>query len=261
MNLALFVIVYCSLICHCAEGAVGARALLKGFYKVEFETNGGKGRSVMYAHDGVMLGGNSAFAHLGVYQEVDGEVVMEITTQRHNHDPSYKAMLGNDVRIICITGRPDGDIFHFFGGVQDMPGVTFKSVMTPLKEDEVVSRPGAVGAGGIANGLYSIHLKMLDGIGGGNTGVMLLHNGRILGGDAFFYYVGGYTTANGRWKGQILNQEHTPTRGQDPVFGGHEVGIGFSGTCSDEDAFIEATALAGKRSVRFTAALKLLRRA
>ena len=235
--------------------------MLKGFYKVEFATNGGQGRAVMYVHDGIMLGGNSAFAHLGVYQEVGDEVVAEITTQRHNHDPSYKAMLVNDDRTICITGRPDGSAFRFFGNVRDMPGVTFQSVMTRIDEDEIVSQPGDVGKGGIVNGLYSIHLKMLDGIGGGNTGVMLLHDGRILGGDAFFYYIGSYATANGRWKGQILNQEHTPSRGEDPIFGGHEVGIGFSGTCSGDAAHIEATALAGKRSVRFSAALKLIRRA
>ncbi len=235
--------------------------MLKGFYKVEFETNGGKGRSVMYAHDRVMLGGNSAFAHLGVYQEVGDEVVAEITTQRHNQDPSYKAMLIDDVRTICITGSPQGDTFRFFGDVRDMPGVTFRSVMTPLEENDAASRPGAVGEDGVVNGLYSIHLKMLDGIGGGNTGVMLLNDGRILGGDAFFYYVGSYTSANGRWKGQILNQEHTPALGEDPIFGGHEVGIGFSGTCTEDDAQIEATALAGRRSLRFSAALKLLRRA
>ncbi len=52
---------------------------------------------------------------------------------------------------------------------------------------------------------------MLDGVDGGLTGVMLLHGGRILGGDAILY-LGSYTSANGRWKGQILNQEHTPAK-------------------------------------------------
>ena len=70
---------------------------------------------------------------------------------------------------------------------------------------------------------------MLDGVEGGLTGVMLLNEGRILGGDASFYYIGSYTSEDGRWKGQILNQEHTrPAKGENPVFGGHEVGIGFS---------------------------------
>ena len=99
----------------------------------------------------------------------------------------------------------------------------------------------------------------LDGVDGGLTGIMLLSDGRILGGDAFFYYLGTYTSVNGRWKGQIVNQEHTPSRGENPVFGGHEVGIGFSGACSDTGAELEATALAGKRSIRLTAVLKLMR--
>jgi hypothetical protein len=90
---------------------------------------------------------------------------------------------------------------------------------------------------------------------------MLLNDGRILGGDAFFYYIGSYTSANGRWKGQMLNQEHTSARDAYPVFGGHEVGIGFSGGCDDQGAWLEATALAGKRSLRLTADLKLVRRA
>ena len=62
---------------------------------------------------------------------------------------------------------------------------------------------------------------------------MLLLDGRILGGDAFFYYLGAYSSADGRWKGEILNQEHTPAKGENPVFGGHEVGIGFTGTCDE----------------------------
>ena len=77
---------------------------------------------------------------------------------------------------------------------------------------------------------------MLDGIDGGNTGVMMLHDGRIRGGDAFFDYIGAYTAANGKWKGELVNREHTPAKGERPLFGGHEVGIGFSGTYDDEGA-------------------------
>src|SRR5262249_53485697 len=96
---------------------------------------------------------------------------------------------------------------------------------------------------------------------GGLTGVMLLSNGRILGGDAFFYYLGTYTSEKGRWKGQILNQEHTPAKGENPVFGGHEVGIGFFRPSDEEGALKDASALAGKRSLRLTAVLKLMHRA
>ncbi|MFL6815380.1 MAG: hypothetical protein ACJ8EK_15215, partial [Bradyrhizobium sp.] len=99
---------------------------------------------------------------------------------------------------------------------------------------------------------------MLDGIDGGNTGVMVLHDGRLRGGDAFFDYIGACSSANGKWKGELVNHEHTASQGERPVFGGYEVGIGFSGTYTDEGAIAEATALAGKRSIRFSAVLKKL---
>ena len=212
----------------------------------------------MHVRDGKMLGGNSAFAHIGTYQKRDDEVDIVVQTVRHNPDPNYRAMAGTDDATLLAKGRADGDLFCFEGGLKELPGVAFHSVMTPIEQD-AVPLAGGVGEGGVVKGLYSIHIRMLDGIDGGLTGVMLLNEGRILGGDASFYYVGSYTSENGRWKGQILNQEHTPAMGENPVFGGHEVGIGFSGTCDAEGAMLEATALAGKRSLRMTAVLKLMR--
>jgi hypothetical protein len=237
--------------------------LFEGFYKVRFQLNAAVGRSVMYARDGRMLGGNSAFAHIGSYQkQADGTVDIEIQTLRHNPDPAYRAMAGTDDATLLAKGTPDGALYRFAGHLKELPGAVFSSVMTPIEEEEeAIPLAGAVGEGGIVNGLYSIHVRMLDGVDGGLTGVMLLHDGRILGGDASFYYVGSYSSQNGRWKGQILNQEHTPAMGENPVFGGHEVGIGFAGTCDDQGALLDATALAGKRSLRMTAVLKLMRRA
>ena len=237
----------------------GTRVVFGGFYKVRFQLNDAVGRSVMYVRDGKMLGGNSAFAHIGSYQEDGDEIAIEVKTVRHNPDPNYRAMAGTDDATLLARGRPDGELFRFKGELRELPGVAFQSVMTPI-EEEAVPIAGGVGEDGILNGLYSIHIRMLDGVDGGLTGVMLLNNGRILGGDAQFYYLGTYTSENGRWKGQILNQEHTPAVGENPVFGGHDVGIGFAGTCDDQGALLEATALAGKRSLRLTAVLKLMRR-
>src|SRR5260370_8640795 len=94
--------------------------------------------------------------------------------------------------------------------------------MTPISE-EAATPVVSVGKEGIKNGLYSIHIRMLDGIDGGNTGVMVLHDGRIRGGDAFFDYIGSYTSANGRWKGDLVNHGPPPSEGERPVFGGHQV--------------------------------------
>ena len=213
----------------------------------------------MYARDGRMLGGNSAFAHIGTYEKRDESVEIVIQTVRHNPDPNYRAMAVTDDATLLAKGRADGNLYRFEGGLKELPGVAFHSLMTPIEQD-AGPIAGGVGEGGVVNGLYSIHIRMLDGVEGGLTGVMLLNDGRILGGDASFYYVGTYTSEKGRWKGQILNQEHSPAMGENPIFGGHEVGIGFSGTCDEEGALLEATALAGKRSLRMTAVLKLMHR-
>ena len=54
--------------------------------------------------------------------------------------------------------------------------------------------PGPVGAARvmIRNGLYHITVEMLDGIQGGNQGVMVVRDGMLRGGDSFL--------ANGRAK-------------------------------------------------------------
>jgi hypothetical protein len=236
-------------------------ALQEGLYKCEYWAGGAVGRSVMCVHAGQLLGGNSGFAHIGSYVTRDGETTAEIETRRHNEDTNYRPLIGQDVATISLKGGMIDGQYRFEGTSPQLPpGTIFRSRMWAM-ETELAAVAGAVGEGGIANGLYSIHIRALDGVDGGLTGVTLLREGRILGGDAFFYYVGTYTSANGRWKGEMLNQEHTPAKGEVPVFGGYEVGIGFAGTCDDTGADLQATALAGKRSLRLTAALKLIRRA
>jgi hypothetical protein len=234
--------------------------VLDGFYKVEFQVDGASGRSVMYAHDGLLLGGGSAFAHMGTYEQTADDIYAELVTRRHNDDPRYPSLLRVDDATVKARGRADaGKVFRFEGGSEQLPDAVFRSVMTPLEEE--IGPAGEVGEGGIINGLYSIHIRTLDGIEAGNTGVMLFHDGRILGGDGFFYYLGSYSSANGRWTAEILNQEHTPAKGEVPLFGGHDVGIGISGTCNEQGAEAEAVALVGARSVRCKAMLKLMRRA
>ena len=234
--------------------------LQEGLYKCEYWVDDAVGRSVMYVRGGRMLGGNSAFAHIGTYETRDGETAAVIESRRFNEDPAYSSLLGQDVASINVKGKVIDGQYRFRGSSPQMPGAKFRSQMWTI-DGETAPVAGAVGAGGIANGLYAMHLRTLDGVDGGLTGVMLLHEGRILGGDAFFYYLGTYTSADGRWKGEMLNQEHTPAMGEIPVFGGHEVGIGFSGSCEPGRAELEATAFAGKRSLRLAAALKLIREA
>ena len=88
----------------------------------------------------------------------------------------------------------------------------------------------------IRNGLYHITVEMLDSVQGGNQGVMVMRDGELRGGDSFFYAYGSYTAANGKWKGEVTNQEHSPTYGARPVWERKVVTIGFTGTYTDETA-------------------------
>src|SRR3954452_2447259 len=101
------------------------------------------------------------------------------------------------------------------------------------------------------NGLYSIQIRMLDGVKGRASGVLVLRDGTILGGDPYFWSAGTYTVGNGTWKGEIVTHQHTPYHESDarPVFGGREVATGFSGTFQGGTAEVFGTSLVGSRSV------------
>jgi len=161
--------------------------MLQGLYKVEMHTVHGSRRGVLYVYDGKMMGGNSAFAFIGTYQDsASGEVLVDISTVRHNDDPNFQPLFKTDKITLSLKGRQQGEQYFFEGGTT-LPGIAFNSVMTPISEEAAPPVPSS-GKGGIGNGLYSIHIRMLDGIDGGNTGVMVLHDGRIRGGDAFRLY-------------------------------------------------------------------------
>src|SRR5437899_10485924 len=81
--------------------------MLKGLYRVDMYTVHGSRRGVLYVYDGKMMGGNSAFAFIGTYQESDrGEVSVEISTVRHNEDPNFQPLFKTDRITLSLNGRP-----------------------------------------------------------------------------------------------------------------------------------------------------------
>ncbi|MGY8705090.1 GrlR family regulatory protein [Bradyrhizobium sp. 18BD] len=120
------------------------------------------------------------------------------------------------------------------------------------------------------NGLYSIHIHMLDGVKGRDSGVLILRDGVLLGGGPYFWSRGTYVvrsgTSNkgasnkGTWKGELATNQHTPFADSfvRPLFGGQEVTSGFSGTFTDDGAEVFGTVLVGHRSLSFRATLKRL---
>jgi len=110
---------------------------------------------------------------------------------------------------------------------------------------------------GVKNGLYTVETEMTDGGRGRATGIIVLVDGRIAGGDTHFYYTGSYTANNGKWRGELTTFQHQKPVGVQPLFGGREVTCGFTGTYSDGFADIDGTALVGSYSIAFRAHLTL----
>ena len=50
---------------------------------------------------------------------------------------------------------------------------------------------------------------MLDGVKGRDSGVLILRDGRFLGGGPYFWSTGSYTCGDGTWKGELRTNQHT----------------------------------------------------
>src|SRR5262245_45782404 len=101
----------------------------------------------------------------------------------------------------------------------------------------------------IRNGLYTIDIEMHEGARGRASGVIVLQDGRILGGDSYFYYTGSYSCDAGKWRGELITHQHTVPAGLTLVFGGRTVGCGFTGAYTSDSAEVDGTALVGKASI------------
>ncbi|WP_439925457.1 GrlR family regulatory protein [Nitrobacter sp. JJSN] len=110
------------------------------------------------------------------------------------------------------------------------------------------------------NGLYSVHVALLDGRIGKGSGVVMFRDGKILGGDAYLFYTGSYFTKNdGTFRGEVLIQCHTPSPDGKLLFDSSDpVGIGVTGTFTDTTGTMNGTALVGKASQIFQATLRKL---
>ena len=109
----------------------------------------------------------------------------------------------------------------------------------------------------VTDGLYTLGIEMTGIKRGHATGVVVLQDGRIMGGDSFFYYTGSYSYARDKWRGEMVVHQHTEAPGLNLVFQGREVTCGFTGTYADGAADIDGTALVGSYSIPFRARLTL----
>ena len=91
----------------------------------------------------------------------------------------------------------------------------------------------------IKNGLYSLAAVAVDGVDVEVGGVLILHDGKLHGGDSYVYYAGTYDCSDGKWKGEMISKEHTPTTRPMVERVQH---IRFSGIYNDAGAEADATA-------------------
>ena len=107
------------------------------------------------------------------------------------------------------------------------------------------------------NGLYSLHLTMLDSPGKG-SGVFVLHDGEMLGGNGLVWLAGSYTfDGRGKWKGELITEPLSLIADPAIVFA-KTVSIGFSGTYTFDAAETFGTGFVGKRSVAFRTTMRWL---
>jgi hypothetical protein len=108
--------------------------LQEGLYKVEFHTVHGTGTGVIYAINGKLRGGNSAFAFIGNYTDKSDGIHVKVSTQRHNPDPAFRSLFGTDMITLTLKGAESGDMVDFEGTALQLPGVNFKAVLTRMSD-------------------------------------------------------------------------------------------------------------------------------
>jgi hypothetical protein len=108
------------------------------------------------------------------------------------------------------------------------------------------------------NGLYSLHMRMVDQPGKG-SGVFVLHDGQMLGGNGLVWLAGSYTCdGRGRWKGELITEPYALASTLGVVFENQTVSIGFSGTYTHDAAETFGTGFVGKRSIAFRTTMRFL---
>ncbi|MBN9013398.1 MAG: hypothetical protein J0H25_10220 [Rhizobiales bacterium] len=103
-----------------------------GLYSVEFHTVHGTGCGVVYVIDGKVRGGNTAFAFIGSYSGSGDEIVVKVSTQRHNQDPTFKPLFGVDGVTLTLKGAMTDEIVELQGDAMQLPGVNFRAILTRI---------------------------------------------------------------------------------------------------------------------------------
>jgi len=205
-----------------------------------------------------MMGGIRFRVHRQLPGIDSGEVVVRHIDVAATTTIQFQPLFKTDRSSLALKGRQQGDQYFFEGDTTQLPAHSLILSDEPRLAKGCAIRP-SVGQRGISHGLYSIHIRMLDGItaaipvsrccnDGGYAAATATSTCRLL------------TGANGRWKGELVNHEHTPSQGERPVFAVRGSVSAFPAPTRRRARPAEATALVGKRSIRSARCWKKLAR-
>lgn len=108
--------------------------MITGLYKIEFETPLNKGVGVLYADNGRLHGGSSAFAYVGHYDRAGDCVRGVISSIRHTADADLPAVFGFDNVSIAFKGRMAHDVVICEGAAEEAPALQFKAFLTRVSD-------------------------------------------------------------------------------------------------------------------------------
>lgn len=108
--------------------------MFQGLYKAEFETPRGKAVGVVFANDGKIHGGDSAFAYIGTFHQVGHTINGTITILQHTNDPKHLSLFGIDNARVSLHGFEKNGFATFDGTAAEAPSLGLKVVLTRLRD-------------------------------------------------------------------------------------------------------------------------------
>lgn len=106
------------------------------------------------------------------------------------------------------------------------------------------------------DGLYHMRIEPLGGGRTINAGVIVIRHGQLLGGDAFFYYVGSCSASGGSLLGEFTTRQHTKSGDFKPAFGVLDVPIVLNGNLDGPKVTGTAEVRAPDAPASFTVSLQ-----